>query len=97
MLTLVDTLRWINDQPQITITVLTGKGRFFSAGADVKDPTRDPPKEVSAMKLDDPRRAGLMENHYRSRLATGNDALVDALINHRPLLVGAMNGPAVGE
>ena len=32
----IDALRILNDHPNTTFTVLTGEGRFFSAGADVK-------------------------------------------------------------
>ena len=32
----IDALRILNDHPDTTFTVLTGEGRFFSAGADVR-------------------------------------------------------------
>jgi peroxisomal 3,2-trans-enoyl-CoA isomerase len=32
----VDALRKLNEHPHTIFTVLTGEGRFFSAGADVK-------------------------------------------------------------
>jgi peroxisomal 3,2-trans-enoyl-CoA isomerase len=32
----VDALRKLNEHPDTIFTVLTGEGRFFSAGADVK-------------------------------------------------------------
>jgi enoyl-CoA hydratase/carnithine racemase len=32
----IDALRILNDHPDTTFTVLTGEGRFFCAGADVR-------------------------------------------------------------
>ena len=32
----IDALRILNDHPDTTFTVITGEGRFFSAGADVR-------------------------------------------------------------
>ena len=32
----VDAIRTLNDDPDTCFTVLTGEGRFFSAGADVR-------------------------------------------------------------
>lgn len=93
---LIDLLNWVSEQPQLTITIFTAKGRFFSAGADIKDTSRNPPKEALELKEDDPKKRSMFEQHYKSRLATSNNALVEALINHKPLLVGALNGPSVG-
>jgi Delta3-Delta2-enoyl-CoA isomerase len=35
---LIAALRELNEHPDTIFTVLTGEGRFFSAGADVKGP-----------------------------------------------------------
>lgn len=32
----IDAIRTLNDDPDTCFTVLTGEGRFFSAGADVR-------------------------------------------------------------
>lgn len=32
----IDALRILNEHPDTTFTVITGEGRFFSAGADVR-------------------------------------------------------------
>jgi peroxisomal 3,2-trans-enoyl-CoA isomerase len=88
---LVDALEWVASQPDetIPICVLTGKGRFFSAGADVHDPSRQPPPEAAS----DPR---LLKDFYTQRLALSNARLARVLSTFPKVLVGAMNGPAVG-
>jgi len=35
-------IRELNEHPETVFTVLTGEGRFFSAGADVRGPTSIP-------------------------------------------------------
>jgi enoyl-CoA hydratase/carnithine racemase len=45
----IDALRILNDHPDTTFTVLTGEGRFFSAGADVRGialPLKSPGKKL---------------------------------------------------
>ncbi|KAI9719872.1 MAG: hypothetical protein M1828_006093 [Chrysothrix sp. TS-e1954] len=68
----------------ITITVLTAKGRFFSAGADVtaSRPTTD--DTASARKL------------YTSSFVTNNFHNTHAFYTHPKILITALNGPAVG-
>lgn len=36
MIETVNALRELNDHPDTVFTVLTGEGRFFSAGADIR-------------------------------------------------------------
>lgn len=37
----ISALRLLNEHPETIFTVITGEGRFFSAGADVKGITHD--------------------------------------------------------
>lgn len=66
------------------MTILTGKGRFFSAGADVSFPRGE------IEEGDNVRSA------YIRRLSEGNIDLSRAMSTHSKILVAAMNGPAVG-
>ncbi|KAJ5545481.1 hypothetical protein N7535_006133 [Penicillium sp. DV-2018c] len=78
-------LREIDARKDIFITVVTGSGRFFSAGADVTS-TR-------------PGSEGLSSN-VRRELVKGfvanNVDVTRAFYNHSKILVVALNGPAVG-
>lgn len=79
-----DYLREIEKRDEIYITVLTGTGRFFSAGAD-----------VSASRPD-----AALGNTVRRDLLKGfvanNIDVTRAFYTHSKILVVALNGPAVG-
>jgi len=68
----------------IFITVLTGKGRYFSAGADVGAP------RPSSGETQD-----VQETYLRGFVAN-NIFLTHAFYTHPKILVVALNGPAVG-
>ncbi|PGH09940.1 hypothetical protein AJ79_05556 [Helicocarpus griseus UAMH5409] len=76
-------MREVAERDDIFITVLTGTGRFFSAGADVQA-TRP------AGDSDDARRAIL-----RNFVANNLD-ITHTFSHHPKILVVALNGPAVG-
>ncbi|KAI1107207.1 ClpP/crotonase [Jackrogersella minutella] len=70
---------------EVYITVLTGKGRYFSAGADVS--------------LGDKRAGAADQDVYRLWLrdfVSNNLNLTRAFYTHPKILVVALNGPAVG-
>ena len=72
--------------PKIYITLLTGKGRYFSAGADVtasKPHQGDPSSPESRREI------------LRSFVAN-NLELTNAFYTHPKILITALNGPAVG-
>ncbi|OOQ82067.1 peroxisomal D3,D2-enoyl-CoA isomerase [Penicillium brasilianum] len=77
-------LREIDQREDIYITVLTGTGRFFSAGADV---TSSRPN-------------GDLSSNARRELIKGfvanNVDVTRTFYNHSKILVVALNGPAVG-
>ncbi|KAJ5107746.1 hypothetical protein N7456_004421 [Penicillium angulare] len=81
---LAERLQEIDERDDIYITVLTGTGRFFSAGADVSMPRVDVGEDAS------PRR-----NLARSFVANNID-VTRTFYNHTKILVVALNGPAVG-
>ncbi|KAF7593694.1 hypothetical protein BBP40_010986 [Aspergillus hancockii] len=80
---LATTLREIAEHEEILVTLLIGKGRFFSAGADV---TRPPPD----LGKIEPRQ------YWLRALVLNNIDLADAFYSHPKILVTALNGPVVG-
>lgn len=79
--------RAMNDvaaRDDIYMTILTGNGRFFSAGADVSFGSR---KDNSAMD----------EQHtYLRSFVSNNLFITHAFYTHPKILITALNGPAVG-
>ena len=84
-------LREVAQRNDITITVLTGTGRFFSAGADVGSarPAADPTKQ-SGIEADKSRR------EIMSGFVANNLDLTRSVYQHPKILVAALNGPVVG-
>ncbi|GAB7341282.1 hypothetical protein MBLNU457_7554t1 [Dothideomycetes sp. NU457] len=76
-------LREIELHDEIFITILTGTGRFFSAGADVSVNRETPSGQ-------DPWRHGLQIT------ASSNLNMTQAFYSHSKILVVALNGPVVG-
>ncbi|KAJ5109862.1 hypothetical protein N7532_002507 [Penicillium argentinense] len=77
-------LREVDARDDISVTVLTGTGRFFSAGADVTSsrPSGD---------LNSSIRRDLVRN-----FVSNNVDVTRTFYNHSKILVVALNGPAVG-
>jgi len=73
----------IATMPDIYITVITGKGRYFSAGADVSA-TRPASGASNTKEL------------YVRGFVANNVFLTHAFYTHPKILVIALNGPAVG-
>ncbi|OCT48239.1 putative enoyl-CoA hydratase echA8 [Cladophialophora carrionii] len=87
LIEVVTALRELNEHPDTVFTVITGEGRFFSSGADVKATASK--KEVehfspAAKKVD-----------FMQSISTAVE-LLRSMIDHRKVLVLALNGPAVG-
>lgn len=84
-------LRTLADHPETVITVLTGTGRFFSAGADVTSARPAPnPADADGMSADKARR------EVMSGFVANNLDITRSFYRHPKILVCAMNGPAVG-
>ena len=86
MIDIVQGLRELNNHPDTVFTVITGEGRFFSAGADVKasgGPKEDLPREADKKVA------------FMSRYALAVEML-RSMIDHKKVLVLALNGPGVG-
>ncbi|KAI1821795.1 ClpP/crotonase-like domain-containing protein [Xylaria intraflava] len=76
-------MREIALRDDIYITIITGKGRYFSAGADVSVGRVLPPD------------ADLYRQWLRDFVAN-NLNITQAFYNHPKILIAALNGPAVG-
>ncbi|CZT18793.1 related to peroxisomal D3,D2-enoyl-CoA isomerase [Ramularia collo-cygni] len=77
-------MRHIDSREDVFITVLTGTGRFFSAGADVTVSGKD---------------TGAKDDQFRINLqnfAAYNLNITHAFYTHSKILVTALNGPVVG-
>ncbi|OCK89382.1 peroxisomal d3,d2-enoyl-CoA isomerase-like protein [Cenococcum geophilum 1.58] len=80
-------LRELDQHPETVFTVLTGEGRFFSAGADVK---AEGGKAKVEYKNDAEKKLAFL-----ARFSTTTE-LLRSLIDHRKVVVLALNGPGVG-
>jgi len=76
-------LREIAKRDDIFVTVLTGKGRYFSAGADVSLGSREPTSP------------DVYQEWLRSFVAN-NLNVTRAFYTHPKVLVAALNGPVIG-
>ncbi|ODV94669.1 hypothetical protein PACTADRAFT_50532 [Pachysolen tannophilus NRRL Y-2460] len=74
-----------NDDPNSIFTVLQSTGRYFSAGADIKD---------GSILTND-----LLDNkdqYWLSKVVSRNIYLTSLFINHKKILVSCLNGPVIG-
>jgi peroxisomal 3,2-trans-enoyl-CoA isomerase len=76
-------LREVAEREDIFITLLTGKGRYFSAGADVAISRETPQGEDAA-------------RHWLKSFVANNLNITHAFYTHPKILVTALNGPAIG-
>lgn len=76
--------------PEVICTVVTGRGSFYSAGANVKAAGS---VFATAAEGDDPVELRAV---FMRRLAAGNADVARAMYEHPKLLVAALNGPAIG-
>ena len=80
-------LREIAEDPSISVTVITGSGRFFSAGANV---TSTRPGVGPDMNKDAAR------NDILKGFVANNLDITRSFYTHPKVLVAALNGPTVG-
>jgi len=83
----INAIRELNEHPDTVFTVLTGEGRFFSAGADVRGGLSSVQTEYA--------NAGEKKLAFVAHLSTALE-LLRSLIDHRKVFILALNGPAVG-
>ena len=88
---LVAAIRELDEHPDTVFTVLTGEGRFFCAGADVranKSASTGPPKKNANS-------AAVKKLEYLNGFNRPMEIL-RSIIDHKKVFVVAMNGPGVG-
>jgi len=83
----IDAIRVFNEDPDTVFTVLTGEGRFFSAGADVRGSALFTPPTYA--------------NTAEKKIAfmgqfTAALEMLRSIIDHKKVFVLALNGPGVG-
>ncbi|KAL4942184.1 hypothetical protein BDV06DRAFT_222440 [Aspergillus oleicola] len=83
---MIAAFRELNEHSTTVFTVLTGEGRFFSAGADIRDGLTLPPPDSSAVE----------KKLFFMRKFSRELELFRLLIDSPKILVLAFNGPAVG-
>ncbi|KAF2000753.1 peroxisomal d3,d2-enoyl-CoA isomerase [Amniculicola lignicola CBS 123094] len=83
----IDAFRILNEHPDTIFTVLTGEGRFFSAGADVKG--------ISGMNDTTYKNLAEKKLSLLQRFAYATE-LLRSMIDHKKVFILALNGPAVG-
>jgi len=81
--TLAKLMREVAQKDEVVITILTGNGRFFSAGADV------------TISREQSQGTDLWEHWLRSFVAN-NLYVTESFYKHPKILITALNGPAVG-
>jgi len=82
----ISAIRELNEHPDTVFTVLTGEGRFFSAGADVRG---------SGLEAQDYATKSEKKLAYLSRFTSALEML-RSIIDHSKVFVLALNGPGVG-
>ncbi|EXJ82471.1 hypothetical protein A1O3_06284 [Capronia epimyces CBS 606.96] len=87
---LASAIRELNEHPDTVFTVLTGEGRFFSSGADVKA------RNAQNQREEFPNPTAKKLNFMASQTTTSAVEILRSLIDHKKVLVLALNGPAVG-
>ncbi|KAH7073335.1 peroxisomal d3,d2-enoyl-CoA isomeras-like protein [Paraphoma chrysanthemicola] len=83
----IGALRVLNDHPDTIFTVLTGEGRFFSAGADVTG--------IASSGGEKFNNVGEQKVSFLERFSYAQE-LLRSMIDHKKVLILALNGPAVG-
>ncbi|KAL4886066.1 ClpP/crotonase-like domain-containing protein [Aspergillus karnatakaensis] len=83
---MVGAVRELNEHPDTVFTVLTGEGRFFSAGADIRGGLFVPPESSTSAQ----------KKLFYMRKFSAELTLFTSLIHHSKIIVLALNGPGVG-
>ncbi|KAG7115506.1 3 like protein [Verticillium longisporum] len=83
---LAQKLREIATHDEVFITVLVGKGRYFSAGADVSLANKAPAADDALAN----------HKHWLSAFVANNLNTTEAFFSHPKILVVGLNGPVIG-
>ncbi|KAH7410784.1 peroxisomal d3,d2-enoyl-CoA isomerase-like protein [Cadophora sp. MPI-SDFR-AT-0126] len=83
----ISAIRELNEHPDTVFTVLTGEGRFFSSGADVRGSGLE---STQTYANDGEKKLAFMQKF------TPALEMLRSIIDHKKVFVLALNGPAVG-
>ncbi|KAL5000776.1 ClpP/crotonase-like domain-containing protein [Aspergillus recurvatus] len=83
---MISAFRELDRHPRTVFTVLTGEGRFFSAGADIRQDVPKAPEAATAAE----------KKLFYMRKFSREIELFRSLIDHTKIFVLALNGPGVG-
>ncbi|XMA17230.1 hypothetical protein WAI453_010021 [Rhynchosporium graminicola] len=83
----ISAIRELNEHPDTVFTVLTGEGRFFSSGADVRGSGLE---SIEKYANDGEKKIAFMHRF------TPALEMLRSIIDHKKVFVLALNGPAVG-
>ncbi|KAK3944578.1 ClpP/crotonase-like domain-containing protein [Diplogelasinospora grovesii] len=86
---LAQKLREVATHDEVYITLLIGKGRYFSAGADVSI-SRSAPDTSSGADT------SAVHKHWLGSFVANNLNITNAFYTHPKILVCALNGPVIG-
>lgn len=90
-------LREVAAHPEVFITLIIGKGRYFSAGADVT--ASRPSANSSSSDLTGPAAdssPGALRQHWVRSFLANNLNTTQAFYTHPKILIVALNGPVIG-
>jgi len=78
---LVEATQWFDSQSEIRVVIVRGAGRAFSAGADLKDPSRNDPAATWLA---------------RREIAKAGSKMMDAIESMNAITIASVHGYAVG-
>ncbi|CCX11378.1 ClpP/crotonase-like domain-containing protein [Pyronema domesticum] len=81
-------MRKVAAMPEVSVTILTGTGRYFSAGADVQTTGGEIPDGDGSEEA--------TRRFWYKRFAANNIDVTRTFFTHPKILIVALNGPAVG-
>lgn len=79
---LIDAARWFDQQMEIKVVIISGEGRAFSAGVDIKDIPKDASQKETQMDLRDTSQVGY--------------GMIESISNMRAITVAQVQGFAIG-
>ncbi|KAK3313539.1 ClpP/crotonase-like domain-containing protein [Apodospora peruviana] len=84
-------MREVATRDDVYITLIIGKGRYFSAGADVSISREAPPSSPDVTNS-----ADAIHSHWLRSFVASNLNITQAFYTHPKILVVGLNGPVIG-
>ncbi|KAK3333915.1 ClpP/crotonase-like domain-containing protein [Cercophora scortea] len=90
---LAQRMREVAARDDVYITLIIGKGRYFSAGADVSVAKAGPALSPTSTPTET---ADAVHNHWLTNFVANNLNITQAFYTHPKILVVGLNGPVIG-